>query len=90
MFVSDFKKSLEFYTSTLGMELDYTDHMHRAQFRSGHDASLAIEKCPADHIEQGSKLVGRFVGVTLMVDDIAEQYERLTSKGVEFSGKPEK
>jgi len=34
--------------------------------------------------------VGRFVGVTLMVDDIAETYARLTSRGVEFTGRPEK
>src|SRR4051812_29078949 len=90
VFVSDFEKSLEFYTVMLGMEIDHTDHAHWAQFVSGNDVSLAIEKCPADHVEQGSKLVGRFVGVTLMVDDISAQYELLTSRGVKFSGQPEK
>ncbi|MBX9693362.1 MAG: VOC family protein [Cyanobacteria bacterium] len=90
VFVSDFEKSLEFYTEKLGMELDYTDHSNWAQFVSGNDVSLAIEKCASDQVEQGSRLVGRFVGVTLMVDDITEQFERLTKKGVKFSGKPEK
>lgn len=90
VFVSDFQKALEFYTAKLGMEIDYTDNANWAQFISGHDVSLAIEKCPADHIEHGSKLVGRFVGVTLMVDDISEQYKLLTDRGVKFSGKPEK
>jgi catechol 2,3-dioxygenase-like lactoylglutathione lyase family enzyme len=91
VFVSDFDKSLDFYTKTLGMEIDYTDKKNNwAQFKSGEDVSLAIEKCDPDHIEQGSKLVGRFVGVTLMVDDIEDQYNRLTTKGVEFIGRPKK
>lgn len=90
VFVSDLQKSLDFYTGVLGMELDYTDKEYWAQFKSGEDVSLAIEKCHPDRIEEGSKLVGRFVGVTLMVDDIADQYQRLSSKGVKFSGKPEK
>jgi len=90
VFVTDFDKSLDFYTKTLGMEIDYTDKQYWAQFKSGEDVSLAIEKCDPDHIEQGSKLVGRFVGVTLMVDDIEDQYHRLMAKGVEFTGRPEK
>jgi catechol 2,3-dioxygenase-like lactoylglutathione lyase family enzyme len=90
VFVTDFGKSLDFYTKTLGMELDYTDKESWAQFKSGENVSLAIEKCDPDHVEQGSKLVGRFVGVTLMVDEIEEQYKRLVGKGVEFTGRPEK
>ena len=90
VFVSDFKKSLGFYTNTLGMEVDYTDNSGWAQFKSGEDVSLAIEACDPDHLELGSKLVGRFVGVTLMVDNILETYQQLTNKGVEFTGKPEK
>lgn len=90
VFVTDFDKSLDFYTKTLGMEIDYTDKTSWAQFKSGEDVSLAIEKCDHDHVEQGSKMVGRFVGVTLMVDNIEDQYNRLVAKGVEFTGRPEK
>lgn len=90
VFVADFEKSLAFYTDTLGMELDYTDQEHWAQFVSGEDVSLAIEKCDPNHVEQGSKLVGRFIGVTLMVDDINAEYARLSAKGVKFSGEPAK
>ena len=89
VFVTDFDKSLDFYTNTLGMEIDYTE-AGWAQFKSGEDVSLAIQKCRPDYMEQGSKMVGRFVGVTLMVDDIEEQYKRLVAKGVEFTGRPEK
>jgi catechol 2,3-dioxygenase-like lactoylglutathione lyase family enzyme len=37
-------KSLDFYTKTLGMEIDYTDEANWAQFQSGEDVSLAIRK----------------------------------------------
>src|SRR4051794_18698221 len=90
VFVTDFDKSLDFYTNTLGMEIDYTDKANWAQFKSGEDVSLAIEKCDPDYVEQGSKMVGRFVDVTLMVDSIEEQYNRIVAKGVEFTGRAEK
>jgi catechol 2,3-dioxygenase-like lactoylglutathione lyase family enzyme len=90
VFVTDFDKSLDFYTKTLGMEIDYTDKANWAQFKSGEDVSLAIQKCAPGYTEQGSKMVGRFVGVTLMVHNIEEQYNRLVAKGVEFTGRPEK
>jgi hypothetical protein len=71
------------------MEIDDTDNAYWAQFKSGEDVSLAIEKCAPDYAEQGSKMVGRFVGVTLMVDDIADHYNRLAAKGVAFTGPPQ-
>ncbi len=90
VFVSDLKKSLDFYTKILGMELDMTDGEHWAQFKNGEDVSLAIEHCDPAHEEEGSKLVGRFVGVTLLVDNISETHELLKSRGVHFTGEPEK
>lgn len=90
VFVSDFKKSLEFYTKILGMELDYADDNHWAQFKSGEDVSLSIEKCLPERMEEGSRLVGRFVGVTLIVDDILQTHKNLADKGVVFTAGPEK
>ncbi len=52
VFVTDFKKSLEFYTNELGIQLDYSGENHWAQFKSGADASLFIESCAPDHNEQ--------------------------------------
>lgn len=89
VFVTDLKKSLAFYTEKLEMELDYTDDESWAQFKSGEDVSLAIEACQPDRMESGSKLVGRFVGVTLLVDNLSDTFERLVRKSVEFTGKPE-
>jgi len=90
VFVTDLERSLAFYTDTLGMELDFTDHRNWAQFKSGEDISLGIERCDAGHVEQGSKVVGRFVGVTFMVDDIAATYDRLVGRDVQFTGRPER
>lgn len=90
VFVTDLKKSLAFYTEKLEMQLDYTDEQSWAQFKSGEDVSLAIESCEPDRMESGSRLVGRFVGVTLLVDNLADTYERLISNSVEFTSKPER
>jgi catechol 2,3-dioxygenase-like lactoylglutathione lyase family enzyme len=81
VFVTNFDKALDFYTKTLGMEIDYTDQANWAQFKSGEDVSLAIEKCAPDYVEQGSKMVGRFVGVTLMVDDIERAIQSSGGRG---------
>jgi len=47
--VHDQDEALRFYTKTLGMEIDYTDKANWAQFKSGEDVSLAIEKCDPDN-----------------------------------------
>lgn len=90
VFVSDLKRSLDFYTKTLGLALDMTDDRHWAQFHAGEDISLAIELTDPTHEEEGSKLVGRFVGVTLLVDNIYETHKQLKNKGVHFTREPEK
>lgn len=90
VFVSDFATSLRFYTEKLGFEVDYTDGAHWAQFHSGPEVALAIVLCNPDREEAGGRLVGRFVGVTLMVEDIEAQYARLARAGVTFTGAPKK
>ena len=91
VFVSDFGASLEFYTTKVGLKLDHQDAGYGwAQFHAGKDVSLAIERCDPKHAEGGSVLVGRFVGVTLMVEDVHGTYERMKQAGVEFTAAPEK
>lgn len=90
VYVTDLARSLDFYTATLGMELDFTDGRAWAQFRSGEDVSLALEACDAGTEVFGSKVVGRFAGVTLMVDDVAKTYADLVARGVRFHGPPQK
>ncbi len=40
--------------------------------------------------KEGQKLVGRFVGVSLQVEDIETSYRDLLSQGVKFTAPPEK
>ncbi len=88
IFVSDFERSFEFYAKSVGMEQDFSDNSTWAQFHAGDDISLAIELCAPDRVECGSKLVGRFSGVTLCVDDIAKAFTEMRARGVEFTSEP--
>lgn len=40
--------------------------------------------------EEGKKLIGRFVGISLQVDNIEAVYEELSKIGVEFTTPPTK
>lgn len=88
IFVADFNRAFDFYTKSLGMEQDFSDNSTWAQFHAGEDISLAIELTAPDRVECGSKLVERFTGVTLLVDDITTEYAKLSALGVKFTSAP--
>ncbi|RME34471.1 MAG: VOC family protein [Gammaproteobacteria bacterium] len=86
IFVSDLERALEFYNGLLGLEISYRDdEFGWAQLRTD-GAVLALERPP----EAGdSDLVGRYLGVSVLVDeDLVELHERLSGQGVAFSGEP--
>ncbi len=89
IFTYDWPRAVAFYRDTLGMELVFeSDAIGWAQFKVG-ESHIGIERCdPAD--EETKVMVGRFVGVSLEVEDIDETYAKLLAKGVEFTGKPER
>jgi catechol 2,3-dioxygenase-like lactoylglutathione lyase family enzyme len=89
IFVSDWKRSLDFYTRTLGMTVRFAnEELGWAELALGR-AALALERAqPGDPESHG--LLGRFVGVSLRVDDVAATYAELGARGVEFVGPPEK
>lgn len=86
VFVTDWARATHFYTDTLEMKpVLITDGW--AQFATG-QAQLALEQVdPAD--PESGESVGRFVGVSLSVDDIHAAFETLKSRGVSFLGAPE-
>ena len=59
-----------------------------AQFQLG-SAALGLERCDANDPES-QDLVGRFIGVSIEVDDIQALYQRLRDKGVSFTSPPTK
>ncbi len=88
VFVADLSTAVRFYTEDLGFALDFADdELGWAQFATD-GTTLAVERVSQDE-DEFSALVGRFVGVTFGVDDMAATYERLQQRGVRFSGPPE-
>lgn len=89
IFVTRFSAAVGFYTQALGIEPDFLDEdMGWAEFELG-SAKIALELVDAD-TEEASDLVGRFVGVTLQVQDIQTVYEEMIQRGIEFVIPPEK
>ena len=82
-------ENVAFYKDVIGFPLKYVNEdIGWAEFDLG-GISLAIERQdPGDKESKG--LVGRFVGVSIQVENIEAIYSELISKDVEFVGKPEK
>jgi catechol 2,3-dioxygenase-like lactoylglutathione lyase family enzyme len=89
IFVRDWKRSLDFYSQTLGMPVRMANEdLGWAELGIG-GAPLALERAQLGDPESHG-LLGRFVGVSLRVEDVAATYEQLRARGVEFVGPPEK
>lgn len=89
IFTLDWDRALTFYSETLEMPVHYANaEIGWCELDTG-SARLAIERLAADDSE-ADRLVGRFVGVSLEVDDIAATHQTLVSRGVEFLNPPEK
>ena len=79
--------SLSFYRDVVEFPLTFANpDIGWAQFQLG-AASLGLERCDPDD-DEARDLVGRFVGLSIEVEDIHGTYERLQAKGVEFVSPP--
>ena len=78
-----------FYADTLGLRRRVLDKKKGfAVFALGPRDTLSIERAnPKDREEK--KLVGRFVGVSIEVDDIHRAYGKLEAAGVMFDAAPQ-
>lgn len=89
IFTTDWDRAVDFYREVIGLSLTFADQAFAwAEFDLG-GARLGIEGLDAGAPEADA-LVGRFVGISLAVDDIDRVYSQLTDKGVAFTGPPEK
>ncbi|WP_438463255.1 VOC family protein [Marinomonas sp. PE14-40] len=89
IFCFNFEQSIAFYADTLGLSLkSVDDEFGWAEF-SLPGGTLAIEQQDPND-EEAHSLVGRFLGISLQVDNLDEVYAELISKGVNFQGSPEK
>jgi len=89
IFVTDWKRALEFYSATLGMPVAFANEDMGWAELAIDGGRLALERAQPDDPES-RELVGRFVGVSLQVADIAATYSELRGRGVEFVAPPEK
>jgi predicted enzyme related to lactoylglutathione lyase len=91
VFVRDFERAVRFYGETLGMKMSHrSDTLGWAQFALA-GADLAIERDRGESEgDDEESMVGRFVGVSLAVEDIAQTYETLRARGVAFLRPPER
>lgn len=80
---------MHFYGDTLNLRLRSSDDAKGvAVFELGRKDTLSVERAdPKDREEK--KLVGRFVGVSIEVDDIRRAYKELTAAGVMFDAAPQ-
>lgn len=84
IWVDDIAAAKRFYGETLGLTAKWIMEM-AAGYDLGID--LIVERDDGGH--EGESLVGRFVGVSIQVDDIQLSYETLKARGVPFLGPPE-
>lgn len=81
------QESVQFYRDVLCFPLVFLDEQFGwAEFDLG-SARFGLERCRTDDPES-QDLVGRFVGISIEVDDIAGLHEELSLRGVEFLGPP--
>lgn len=89
IFTTDWDRSVDFYQETVGWPLVFADQEFAwAEFDLG-GAKLGVEGMePGD--ARADELVGRFVGVSIVVDDLDAVYAQLSEQGVEFTSPPER
>ena len=88
VFVDDFRAARAFYVDTLGLSVAWDMSEHGAIGLEVGGPHLIVEGIDRD--EDDGELVGRFVGLSLKVDDIHDTHASLSAKGVRFDGPPEK
>jgi lactoylglutathione lyase len=87
VFTHDWAASAAFYRDILELPEKFSDaEMGWAEFDVG-GPSLAVERADPEESEHPD-LVGRFLGVSLAVDDIEALHATLVTRGVKFLGPP--
>ena len=89
VFTTRWEETLSFYRYVVGFPVEHVNaDIGWAQFSLG-SACIGLERCAVDDPE-AADLVGRFVGISIEVDDIESTYQRLVAAGVEFTGPPQR
>jgi len=88
IFVDDHARATAFYRDTLGLPVEFEMAEHGvAGYRVGAAVLIVEAEAPGAPF---ADLVGRFVGISLEVDDIHQTHRDLVAAGVVFDRPPEK
>lgn len=89
VFVRQWAEACDFYGAILGLtERFRNDDIGWAEYDLG-GPCFGVERVQSGDSE-GEALIGRFLGVSLRVEDIDATYHALRDKGVHFTAPPEK
>lgn len=89
VFVRDLPSAARFYTEALGLQVVRRDDdggVAELSFPGG-GPNLLIEQFDKSGMNVEG-LLGQFVGMSVVVADIAQTYQRLVARGVRFEGPP--
>lgn len=84
VFVSDFEKSLKFYTEQMGLSIARSDPDFGYAAFETEGAGFAINAVGPEQIE----LVGRHTGIGWGVENLDHSHAQLSLRGVEFTSPP--
>lgn len=90
VFVRDINSAKSFYSEHLGLPMQHDgSEQGFCVFKPG-ATTLVVEVVAFDAPEDEQVLVGRFTGLSFQVANAQESFLELSSKGVEFTGEPER
>ena len=87
IYVSDLARSLEFFSKTLGLPLQYSDD--KFGYASVDAGPVRMGLAQVDD-EEYEALIGRQTGLGFAVPDLVATHARLEKAGVSFTMRPEK
>jgi catechol 2,3-dioxygenase-like lactoylglutathione lyase family enzyme len=90
IFVRDLPGASRFYEETLGLPLRAGQAQQGYCVFDAGPLSLVVERVDADAPAEDQILVGRFTGLSFDVADVLSTCQALASRGVAFSGLPER
>ena len=90
IFVKDWDSSIEFYEKKMKMKfIIRNDNKGWGQIKIGKNVFLGLQKVNTNE-KHVNDLVGRFVGISLQVENIYKVYQSLKLRGVIFIEAPKK
>ncbi|MEM6763914.1 MAG: VOC family protein [Bacteroidota bacterium] len=90
IFVRDLNEAMAFYKQLLGIPIrSFNEDLGWAELDLGEGVTIRLEWI-YPFADEFQVRVGRFLGISLSVDDLESSFEKLTEKGVVFVKEPQK